>query len=676
MDDHNSTPKPQEPATTEMSMARREKGKLEREEVEWITENHLAAFRVFCSELDNKARGERKTAGVKGEKGTWISKNVMPGFIKKFNPDRPGGYTMQSVVDKVNKWCINHRHDATSQRNTSRASSMALASSSKPRATNAINLFAQDQKSTVTQAMNQKRKDSGQTVQKGNLREWHSSKKELFDALPQEAQDDYARKAEAHNARLKDDPPPEHVYENQKEIVMNTMQTLQQLIGEGWRQHGRVVYFTMGAYRDEREKLRTFHLSVGPSSRRAMQPFDETVDPSLLKASIKAPFKHWALNALPIMSSAKTEGKAAGLEYDDDGYPLLPDVNIEDFGPAHVKLVLVEFMKSAWDHALPERWAFVPIPWSHMQNKSKRAKIAKLVDTMADYESLDPGSLSRGIVYDLYTTIFDAQRNGQRSVQFVLDDILLASLQGEGQLEGEGDEIEEVNDPVKETPKDIRDHDPQLTQEDMESFQKPKGSVPGVVATQDRPDTSKNSHDTQKTQAPPPLPKQPATTQVVTRSVTPIEPEPHVEDIRAKADPPTANTPPVKSVAPSNGTKRSIDDQMPIDEQPSAKRQKASLGALDNTEDLMEGGGQPSGSRNAVFELQQDKEPTHRRSGRARKQTTMWPKPAADVLPPPPPPGTKRLPWAYENAATKEVFEETDPKYLAKLKKGKGRKLA
>jgi hypothetical protein len=132
------------------------------------------------------------------------------------------------------------------------------------------------------------------------------------------------------------------------------------------------------------------------------------------------------------------------------------------------------------------------------------------------------------------------------------------------------------------------------------------------------------------------------------------------------------HSPDAKAASETSPTSRSHPKKrdMPAGKLLSAKRRKVSSNVKGSSDDHRKAAAQPLRSIPTGSE-HDDANGTTRRSGRTRKQAAMWPKPAANVLPPPPPPGTKRLGWVYEDAATKEVFEETDPKYLAKLNKRK-----
>jgi hypothetical protein len=55
---------------------------------------------------------------------------------------------------------------------------------------------------------------------------------------------------------------------NQKTLVPTTIRALHELCGHSWGKHGDIVFFVMGAYRDENKKIMTFKYVHSESSSK------------------------------------------------------------------------------------------------------------------------------------------------------------------------------------------------------------------------------------------------------------------------------------------------------------------------------------------------------------------------------------------------------------------------
>ena len=122
--------------------------------------------------------------------------------------------------------------------------------------------------------MSQKQGKGGDTMQ--NLSDYNCLKKEFFAALPESERAKYGDKASEHNSLVRHEPDGSQIFKfvftfhvhvlydnwshsrNQKDLVSTTLSRLHELIGHGWGQHSNIVFFVIGAYRDENKKVITF----------------------------------------------------------------------------------------------------------------------------------------------------------------------------------------------------------------------------------------------------------------------------------------------------------------------------------------------------------------------------------------------------------------------------------
>jgi hypothetical protein len=110
---------------------------------------------------------------------------------------------------------------------------------------------------------------------------------------------------------------------NQKTLIPTTIRALHELGGHSWGKHGDIVFFVMGAYRDENKKVMTFKYvhsslkcyvyshyfntsaSVGENIQtKGNAPFNFVNDfPGSYLEDLRKPFKIWATKRLPSESS-------------------------------------------------------------------------------------------------------------------------------------------------------------------------------------------------------------------------------------------------------------------------------------------------------------------------------------------------------------------------------------
>ncbi|KAJ3535594.1 hypothetical protein NMY22_g6416 [Coprinellus aureogranulatus] len=277
-----------------------DQGKFTKEEKAYLKEEWLGKYLGYCEGLDARSEGPRKTKGVKGGKVAWSDDHVYPAFIAKFYPvgsnrTRPNAESLKDVRGSSTPGTGKKKKAGTPTSASDRPVAKASAAPKAPRPTTAVAIFAKESDKVKT-AMNDKRKEDGESVQQANLKNYHALGKALFEELPEEERAEFERRAATHNEAVKGKPPADHIQSNQAHIDVTTMKTLQSLIGDGWGQHGDVVYFTMGAFRDRNSKLQTFNLSVGPESAQVPRFTDHMQD---YKNRVRQPFKDWASKLLP-----------------------------------------------------------------------------------------------------------------------------------------------------------------------------------------------------------------------------------------------------------------------------------------------------------------------------------------------------------------------------------------
>ena len=105
------------------------------------------------------------------------------------------------------KWFNNHR------KNESKASKPEIVSSStKPRATTAIEMFAKDNAQAINNGVRKIREKTGRSTQEANLDAYREVRESMFNQLGEDALQEYEEKAAAENERRKKKPDEEHIF--------------------------------------------------------------------------------------------------------------------------------------------------------------------------------------------------------------------------------------------------------------------------------------------------------------------------------------------------------------------------------------------------------------------------------------------------------------------------------
>ncbi|PPQ98327.1 hypothetical protein CVT26_013566, partial [Gymnopilus dilepis] len=231
-----------------------------------------------------------------------------------------------------------------------------------PRATNAFEIFSEERKADILELGREK---AGLSTSSDNLTIYKESSKELWDSLTDEAKEEYAKKASEKNELVKSGPTEKDIERNQSRIIENTMAALNKLIGNNWTGHGNAAFFVLGAYRKADGKVNTFHGSVSEDNDAATAGFHRVLPD--FKENVKERFHAWAEKVIPgvsflvvppSVSQSASGGRAdipeaaspaaeipdiPGLELLDDGYPVLPRLDVDEIAPRTASLLLRQF---------------------------------------------------------------------------------------------------------------------------------------------------------------------------------------------------------------------------------------------------------------------------------------------------------------------------------------------
>lgn len=110
------------------------------------------------------------------------------------------------IYQKLIRWFVNH------SKVTSTARVVVRPAPSKPRATNAAALFANERKEEIRMEIQERRMADGLTPKEANLPLYHQIVAERFKAVDPTTRAEYEAQAAAHNATLKNPPPREEIF--------------------------------------------------------------------------------------------------------------------------------------------------------------------------------------------------------------------------------------------------------------------------------------------------------------------------------------------------------------------------------------------------------------------------------------------------------------------------------
>ncbi|GLB43485.1 hypothetical protein LshimejAT787_1303860 [Lyophyllum shimeji] len=127
---------------------------------------------------DLQGKRPRRLAGVKGCKSQWVMDNVYQGYVQEFKYEEEGGPNLASLQKAMIKFFSNNVKSSGDK--VSDQTLLSFASSSKPRATNAVELFAAKNSEAIKQKITSDRIELGLTPRQGNLKFWHKRKNQLY----------------------------------------------------------------------------------------------------------------------------------------------------------------------------------------------------------------------------------------------------------------------------------------------------------------------------------------------------------------------------------------------------------------------------------------------------------------------------------------------------------------
>ncbi|KAF6747942.1 hypothetical protein DFP72DRAFT_1074819 [Ephemerocybe angulata] len=347
------TDSPAQPSSTKITATLPDQSTFTASETQFLNE-YIPEYVAECARLDSISteqhpdkNSSRRTAGVYGLKKQWSDAKVYPVFVKKFytsEKDRPNAVSLKKAINKYlsNKRTLVKTKKGIPTQLPVPASAAATSKHSKPRKVNAAGIYATEvvNKDEIRAKMQEKRQEADGSVQL-NFKAYGGAKTELYNSLPDTEKERYEALAREQNEAAERKPDADHLYQNQTTIDKTVFTALEALVGDDWGQHGRVV------------------TSIAPAS---VEGFELEVDDYAER--IREPFKKWALKALPRPNATRISGEGVGLTYTEDGYPSIPDVpDVEALSANAVRSVLAEYIRSAWNAALPADQRDIPVPW-------------------------------------------------------------------------------------------------------------------------------------------------------------------------------------------------------------------------------------------------------------------------------------------------------------------------
>ncbi|KAF8057827.1 hypothetical protein FPV67DRAFT_1723628 [Lyophyllum atratum] len=373
---------------------------------------HMPNYATYVAGLQGK--GPRGLAGVKGCKSQWVMDNVYPGYVQEFRCEQEGGPNLASLQKAMIKFFSNNVKASGDQ--VSGHMRLSFASSSKPRATNAVKLFAAENSDAINQKIKSDRVELGLTPQQANLKLWHKHKNELYDELDDETHNKYETMAAEHNARLTQPPSREAVFAKQNALMPTTAAALESMCGWGHEGHGDVAFFVQVAYRNEKDDVKMFNCPNFKDYRKEFrQFFDKTLPVTRVDASD---------------SKSGSAPNPLTISFNEDGIPLLPTDEPDDIPAKTARVLLVRYFEAMWKHSNSGA-----IPWDVLA-ASDRSSVGLVHEALAAYPSLHIDRMKFPEVLQLYGLIFEAQGRSEYIVQFS------ASTHGD---DGDDDDIIEIH---------------------------------------------------------------------------------------------------------------------------------------------------------------------------------------------------------------------------------------
>ncbi|GLB38913.1 hypothetical protein LshimejAT787_0600750 [Lyophyllum shimeji] len=366
---------------------------------------HMPEYATYVAGLQGK--GPRRLAGVKGCKSQWVMDNVYQGYVQEFKCEEEGGPNLASLQKAMIKFFSNNVKSSGDK--VSDQTLLSFTSSSKPRATNAVELFAAENSEAIKQKITSDRIELGLTPRQGNLKFWHKHKNQLYSELDEEAHIKYERMAAEHNARLAEPPSREAVFAKQETLLATVAATLQRTCGWGHEGHGDVAFFVQGAYRNEQDDVKMFNNAA--KTERFSDACSNFKD-------YRKQFRRFFEKTFPVTpagASASKSGSAPDpltISFNEDGLPLLPPDEPDSIAAKNARVLLTGYFEAMWKHSNTGA-----MPWDVLAT-SDRSSIGLVHEALAAYPSLHIDQMKSSEVLQLYGLIFEAQGRSEYIIKF------------------------------------------------------------------------------------------------------------------------------------------------------------------------------------------------------------------------------------------------------------------
>ncbi|KAG6849564.1 hypothetical protein H0H93_007409, partial [Arthromyces matolae] len=329
------------------------------------------------------------------------------------------GPNVESLKGKLVKWFLN---------NGNLDKSATTVSSSKPRATNGLELFCKDKKESIKAKIAEERTATGKST-RDNLTLHTKVKKDLYDQLSPEERAQYESQADEQNKDRSSTPDPSHIFSNQKDLLEVVSKKLQPLVGHGWGGNGDAVFFVQAAYRNEQHKVKTFSLTL--SNQKKTPAFSKVYSHY---EDLSKKYRQFAEDLLPIPqfeASVKAEPlPKLSISYNEDGFPLLPSIS-GDASLVQYQQLLQDYIKAAWKISNSSE-----VPWEILNQKDRSASGLVQRKELDTFTVLEPRAMSFLEALQLYTQIYEGQGR---------DDFI---LRFSSSSKDSDDEIEVIDDPA------------------------------------------------------------------------------------------------------------------------------------------------------------------------------------------------------------------------------------
>ncbi|KAG6809657.1 hypothetical protein H0H92_015305 [Tricholoma furcatifolium] len=354
-----------------------------------FTSEHKAFFRTFLGEYNEYLSRESRK---KGEKGQWVMHHVWPEFNSKFT----SSVRQDVLIQKMKRWFINNQGQGP-------VVERPQASTLKPRALNAKDIFAVEKKEHILTLAKEEREMAGDPTTK-NLHYYTSVKQSEWDKLAPEERNAYQERANIENEKNKH-PDPSLVFARQKTFANDVLNRLKPFCGEGWEGCGDAVLFVQGAFRDKSGKIQTFTSTVAD---KRCTPFSDSYEGY---KDFRDAFCKFAENILPCQESGSSaRQKTVPITFKENGFPALVPSNDREtdwFATAEA------YIEAAWEFSNEG----IAVPWEALGLKD-RSSILVPHAQIDDFQTLDPDEMSTEEAVMLCRRIYKFQEKEEVILQF------------------------------------------------------------------------------------------------------------------------------------------------------------------------------------------------------------------------------------------------------------------